>query len=181
MAESNLSLLAAEPDPGYGQLLAVLVRQRWWLLGVLGTTIFVSALYTLLSKPTFRSSMQLMSESNYRSRKADTGTGTPSFADSTVEIDNATQLNLMRSSQLLQRAVSQLKPRYSDINVDSLKSRLTVSQVMEQKGNDKISTSIFEIIYTDDDQYKTRDVLHSIQQVYQQYNLEQQKLRLTKD
>ncbi len=180
MAESNSHLLMAEPDPGYGQLLAVLVRRRWWLLGIFGATVMVSAIFTLFSKSTYRSSMQLMIESNYRSRKTDTGMGTPSFADSNVEIDNATQLNLMRSSQLLQRAVDQLEPRYRDIDVDQLKNNLTVSQVLEQKGNDKISTSIFEIVYTDQDSRKTRDVLQAIQQVYQQYNLEQQKLRLTK-
>jgi polysaccharide biosynthesis transport protein len=180
VAESNSHLLMAEPDPGYGQLLAVLVRQRWWVLGIFGATVLVSAIFTLSSKSTFRSSMQLMIESNYRSRKTDTGMGTPSFADSNVEIDNATQLNLMRSSQLLQRAVDQLKPRYQDLEVDQLKNNLTVSQVLEQKGNDKISTSIFEIVYTDHDSQKTRDVLQAIQQVYQQYNLEQQKLRLTK-
>jgi capsular exopolysaccharide synthesis family protein len=150
------------------------------VLGILGTTVLASAVFTLFSKPTYRSSMQLMIESNYRSRKAVTGTEAPSFADSNVEIDNATQLNLMRSSQLLQRAVAQLEPRYEDIDVDQLKNNLTVSQVLEQKGNDKISTSIFEIVYTDHDRQKTRDVLQAIQQVYQQYNLEQQKLRLTK-
>ncbi|MGV0024293.1 GumC family protein [Phormidesmis priestleyi] len=176
----NSHLLIAEPDPGYGQLLAVLVRRRWWVIGILGATVLASAIFTLFSKSTYRSSMQLMIESNYRSRKAETGTGTPSFADSNVEIDNATQLNLMRSSQLLQRAVDQLEPRYPDLDVDQLKNNLTVSQVLEQKGNDKISTSIFEIVYTAHDQQKTRDVLQAIQQVYQQYNLEQQKLRLTK-
>ncbi|KAM3093864.1 GumC family protein [Phormidesmis sp. 146-12] len=181
MAESNSHLLMSEPDPGYGQLLAVLVRRRWWVIGILGATVLISGVFTLFSKSTYRSSMQLMIESNYRSRKTDTGTtGTPSFADSNVEIDNATQLNLMRSSQLLQRAVDQLEPRYRDIEVDQLKNNLTVSQVLEQKGNDKIGTSIFEIVYIDSDRQKTQDVLQAIQQVYQQYNLEQQKLRLTK-
>lgn len=180
MADSNLQFVSTpEPDAGYGQLLAVLVRRRWWVAGVLGTTLLTSAVFTLFSKPTYRSSMQLLSESNYRSRKTDDGKA-PSFADSTVEVDNATQLNLMRSSQLLQRAVDRLKAQYPDVDVDTLKSQLTVSQITEQRGGDKISTSIFEIVYTDHDREKTRAVLQAIQQVYQQYNLEQQKQRLTK-
>ena len=181
MAQSPLNLIAAaDPDPGYGQLLAVLMRRRLWLIGGLGVSLLGATLFTLFSKPTFRSSMQLLSESNYRSRKTDANSGTPSFADSNVEIDNATQLNLMRSSQLLQRAVDQLKLKGSNLDVGDLQKGLTVSQVMEQRGNDKINTSIFEMVYTDHDRQQTQAVLQAIQQVYQQYNLEQQKARLTK-
>ena len=181
MAQSPLNLIAAaDPDPGYGQLLAVLMRRRLWLIGGLGVSLLGATLFTLFSKPTFRSSMQLLSESNYRSRKTDAKSGTPSFADSNVEIDNATQLNLMRSSQLLQRAVDQLKLKGSNLDVGDLQKGLTVSQVMEQRGNDKINTSIFEMVYTDHDRQQTQAVLQAIQQVYQQYNLEQQKARLTK-
>ena len=37
MAQSPLNLIAAaDPDPGYGQLLAVLMRRRLWLIGGLG-------------------------------------------------------------------------------------------------------------------------------------------------
>ena len=181
MAESHLNLTAAaDPDPGYGQLLSVLMRRRLWLIGGLGLSLIGAALFTLLSKPSFRSSMQLLSESNYRSRKTDANPATPSFADSNVEIDNATQLNLMRSSQLLQRAVDQLKLNGSDLDVGDLQKGLTVSQVIEQRGNDKINTSIFEMVYTGHDRQETQAVLQAIQQVYQQYNLEQQKARLTK-
>ncbi len=181
MAQSNLNLsAAADPDPGYRQLLSVLMRRRLWLIGGLGLSLLAATALTLSSKPTYRSSMQLMSESNYRSRKTDATANTPSFADSNVEIDNATQLNLMRSSQLLQRAVGQLKATDPDLEVADLKKGLTVSQVMEQRGNDKINTSIFDIAYVDHDRQKTQAVLQAIQQVYQQYNLEQQKLRLTK-
>ncbi len=181
MAESNLNLIAAaDPDPGYGQLLSVLMRRRLWLIGGLGLSLLAATALTLFSKPTYRSSMQLMSESNYRSRKTDATANTPSFADSNVEIDNATQLNLMRSSQLLQRAVDQLKTIDPDLEVTDLQKGLTVSQVMEQRGNDKINTSIFDIAYVDHDRQKTQAILQALQQVYQQYNLEQQNLRLTK-
>ncbi len=181
MAQSNLNLsAAADPDPGYGQLLSVLMRRRLWVIGGLGLSLLAAMALTLFSKPTYRSSMQLLSESNYRSRKTDANANTPSFADSDVEIDDATQLNLMRSSQLLQRAVDQLKTSDPDLTVDNLQKGLTVGQVMEQRGNDKINTSIFDIAYVDHDRQKTQAVLQALQQIYQQYNLEQQKSRLTK-
>lgn len=168
-----------EPDPGYGQLLGVLARRRVWFLGVLAGTVALAAVITLFLPTKFRSSMQMLIESNYQERRTGNDS-TPTFADSNVEIDSATQLNLMRSNQLLQRAVDQLKPRYSDLDVDRLRKNLTINQLQEQRGNEKVTTRVVEVTYTDIDRLKTREVLQTLQSVYQQYNLEQQRLRLTK-
>jgi len=61
-------MAAAETDPGYGQLFAVLMRRRFWLLGVLCSVLSVATILTLIAKPTYQSSMQLP-EPNYQEKK----------------------------------------------------------------------------------------------------------------
>jgi capsular exopolysaccharide synthesis family protein len=188
VAQSNLTFYNGNPslpqqvetEPGYGHLLNVLVRRRNWVLGILIATLAATAGATLVMRPTYRSTMQLMVDSNYRTRQASPENPSFSYADPNVEIDNATQLNVMRSAQLLQRAIDSLKPRYSDLTVEKLQKKLAVSTIQEQKGNEKVNTSIFQVTYTDNNRAKTRDVLMALQTVYEQYNVSQQKQRLTR-
>jgi polysaccharide biosynthesis transport protein len=176
---NNSALTTAEPDPGYGQLLAVLGRRKMWFIGVFFATLTTAATVTLVMRPTYRSSMQMMVESNYKERRSPNDTR-PSFADPNFETDAATQVNLMRSPELLERAIAQLKTRYPDLTVRKLTKRLAIAQVQEQRGNDKVPTSLVSIEYIEHDRVKTREVLKALQKVYQEYNLEQQRLRLSK-
>nr|WP_290223847.1 polysaccharide biosynthesis tyrosine autokinase [Trichocoleus desertorum] len=167
---------AAEADPGYGQLFAVLMRRRFWLLGVFSGVVSIAAILTFLAEPVYQSSMQLLVESNYQSKRGENGNAEMSFADARVEVDTATQLTLMRSSHLLQRAVKILKPEYPDITVAELQKSLVLTQLVE----DKVKTKVFEVVYTDSDPEKTKKVLQAIQKAYQDYNREQQRQRLAK-
>jgi capsular exopolysaccharide synthesis family protein len=176
---NNSALTTAEPDPGYGQLLAVLGRRKMWFIGVFFATLTTAATVTLVMRPTYRSSMQMMVESNYKERRSPNDTR-PSFADPNFETDAATQVNLMRSPELLERAIAQLKTRYPDLTVRKLTKRLAIAQVQEQRGNDKVPTSLVSLEYIEHDRVKTREVLKALQKVYQEYNLEQQRLRLSK-
>jgi polysaccharide biosynthesis transport protein len=183
VTQSNL-IPMADNDPGYGQLFAILMRRRLWLLGTfLGVTV-LALIFTLLQKPTHRSSMQLLVEPNYQSKRepGEKRTAESEFTDTNIEIDSATQINLMRSSGLLQRAVMLLKSDYSDITVEDVREALSVSQVVanDPSTNKKVNTKIFQIAYSDSDAIKTQRVLAALQKVYQDYNLEQQELRLTK-
>lgn len=172
----NNSYNPAEPEPGYGQLVSILIRRRFWLLSVLGVVLLISAILTLTAKPTYESSMQLLVEPNYQGKKGERSGSENDFADANVEIDNATQLNLMRSSQLLQKAVDLLKLQYPDLTVKNLKKSLSISQIQE----DDVNTKIFQASYTDHNPVKTETVLDTIKKVYLDYNREQQQLRLTR-
>ncbi|UBF27183.1 polysaccharide biosynthesis tyrosine autokinase [Kovacikia minuta CCNUW1] len=170
----NQSFGTIETDPGYGQLLSVLVRQRFWVMGVFVGVVTIAAVYSLLQRPIYQSSMQLLVEPNYQGKK-ESGTE-PSFADANVEIDNSTQLTQMKSSQLLQKAVDLLQPEYPKLDVDELQSSLALTQIEQ----DKVKTKIIQVLFTNHDPVKTQKVLMAIQQVYQDYNREQQKQRLAK-
>lgn len=176
VTESNFNA-AAETDPGYGQLFAVLMRRRLWLLGVLCGVLSIATVLTLTAKPTYESSMQLLIEPNYQGKK-ETGPADQEnrFADTNVEIDYATQINVMRSTLLLQRAADLLRPEYPNVTVDKIKKSLILTQVLE----DKVNTKIVQAVYTDNDPIKTQKVLEAVYTVYRLYNRQQQEQRLAK-
>jgi len=175
VTENNINSIA-ETEAGYGELFAVLIRRRFWLLSVLCIVLAGATAIALKEKPTYTSSMQLLVESNYQGKK-DSKTDNQ-FADSNVVIDNATQLSLMQGSQLIERAVKLLRPEYPGLDVEEIKKSLVVTQLVDEKA--KTETKIFEVTYTANNPTKTQKVLQVMQRVYRDYNREQQRLRLTK-
>jgi capsular exopolysaccharide synthesis family protein len=182
MSKSANPNLNMEAEVGYGQLLAVLLRRRFWLLSILATSVGATFVITILKQPTYQSTMQLLVEADYQGKHSDDSSN---FTDAKVSIDNATQISLLRSSSLLQRAMALLQPSYPTINpndsdsVASFKKALTVAQVgQEIPSTKKADTKIYQVTYTDHDPMKTQKVLKAMQKVYQEYNLEQQQLRL---
>ena len=93
-----------------------------------------------------------------------------------MEEDYATQLALMRSQQFVRRAAELLRSNYPEISAEDVGRGLTLTQVQEQK----VQTKIFGITYVSNDPFKALKVLEALKQVYQEYNLDQQKLRLTR-
>lgn len=168
-----------EQEPGYGQLFAVLIRRFPWLLLVLMASVGTAYAITKKTPPTYKSFMQLLVEPNYQGRRGDGGSSAENqFIDPNVEIDTATQLNLMLSTPLMQKVVNKLKPAYPDITVGKLKSSLVLDQIKAKE--DKVATKIFEAQFTDKDPVKTKKVLDAVQQVYLEYNKKQQNDRLKK-
>lgn len=167
-----------ETEPGYGQIFAVLIRRLPWFLVVFITCIAGAALITKRTPPTYKSSMQLLVKPNYEGNtKGAPNTGS-TFTDTNVVIDTATQLNIMQSSVLIQRAVDKLKPEYPDITAEQIQGALVLNQLRTREDN--LATNIFQADYTDTDPDKTQRVLNAIRQVYLEYNQQQQAERLRK-
>ncbi|WP_026082573.1 GumC family protein [Mastigocladopsis repens] len=182
MVQSSLSPYVnpvTESEPGYGQLFAVLIRRFPWFLAAFVASIAIAGVMTKRTPATYKSSMQLLVEPNYQGKQQGGGNGVETqFADANIEIDAATQINLMQSSRLLQKAVDQLKSEYPDMTVAELKSSLALEQIKTKEDN--VATKIFEVQYTDKDPVKTHKVLDVIQKVYLDYNIKQQDERLGK-
>jgi polysaccharide biosynthesis transport protein len=183
MIQTNRDV-AVDSDAGYGQIFSILFRRRFWFLGIFFSIVVIATILALLKPLSYKSSMQLLVESNYRGKaeEVDNSSG-QQFIDSNLakdEADNATQLNLMRSSRLLQKVVDLLKPEYPELTIKDIKGTLTVSQVVEEGKGGKVNTKIFEVAYSSDDPVMAQKVLEATKRVYQDYNLEQQKLRLSK-
>jgi polysaccharide biosynthesis transport protein len=169
-------------DVGYGQIFAILLRRRWWFIGGVVTSFAIASFVTWKQKPTFQSSMQMLIAPIYQGKQQRPNS---EFADTNVEIDPATQINLMQSTGLLQRALKLLQSDYPEFNSEDpnsvaiLKKGLVVGQVAGAKKSDS-PTKIFSVSYEDNDAVRTQAVLKALKKVYLEYNLEQQKLRLDK-
>lgn len=170
-----------DSDLGYGQLFSVLLRRKLWVLAPFVAAIALAALHSSRQNPSYVSSMQLLVESNYQSKKlGDEG----DFVDPNVAVDIATQLNLMRSSGLMRRAMISLRKQYPEMNpdnpaaVNAFREAIQLAQVGD--GKKDTATKIYQVVYTSDNPEKSQVVLEALKQVYLQYNLEQQKLRLAK-
>jgi capsular exopolysaccharide synthesis family protein len=175
-------------DLGYGQLLGVLWRRRFWLAGTFLAVLAVTIPWALMKQPLYMSKMQLLVESNYQS-KNDTRINhenqylTQEFTDYSVEIDYATQIKLMSSSYLLRKVVEKLNIQASQaeivILIEEIKNSLNVSQLIHEKDDKKgTDTKIIEATYVSDNYESSQKVLEAIQQVYIEYNVEQQEKRL---
>jgi polysaccharide biosynthesis transport protein len=166
-----------ESEPGYGQMLTVLVRRFPWFLLVFLSSTALAGIITLKTNPNFKSTMQLLIEPNYQGKKEGDGVENQ-FTDTNVVIDTATQLNLMQSSGLIQKAVDKLKSDYPNITVAEIKTSLVLTQIKTKEDN--VATKIFQVDYTGGNPEKTQKVLTAIRQVYVEYNKQQQDLRLQK-
>jgi polysaccharide biosynthesis transport protein len=175
-------------DLGYGQLLGILWRRRFWLGGVFLGVLAIAIPWALMKQPQYMSQMQLLVESNYQSKEDKKGTDSnqyleEEFADSSIEIDYATQLKLMRSSYLLEKVARKLNPQGSKAEITAivrqLKHSLSVSQVLDDSQSKKgTETKIIETSYVSENYKHSKKVLEAIKEVYVEYNVEQQEKRL---
>lgn len=179
MSQSNFELESS--DLGYGELFDIFWRRRFWFFSIFCAVLAISVPLALNKKPYYQSYMQMLVEPNYQ------GKTNPyveqEFTDTTVEVDYATQIKLLKSSKILEKAAEKLG-QFSEEEeaalVQGLKSALSVSQVTEESSSSKgtTQTKILQAVYTGSSPTQTQEVLQTIQEVYLEYNLEQQEKRL---
>ncbi len=182
MLQTNLNPqmnTAVEKEPGYGQIFSVLIRRLPWVLGIFMAAVAIAGVITVLTKPTYKSSMQILVESNYQGRGQKDGFGKQNeFTESYFVVDTVTQLNLMRTSGLIKKAIQELKADYPDMSLKQMHRSFVLTQVRDKE--DDVATKIFLAEYSDKDPVKTQKVLESVRQVYLDYNKKQQEQRLKK-
>lgn len=176
--------LEMDNDLGYGQLFAVLLRRKFWVLIPFFLSLIAAVVHSSRQEPEYVSSMQFLVQSNYRST---TKSPDATFVDPEVQVDIAGQIVVMQSTDLIRRAMFVIQEQYPglypEINPQDPRAFYAFKQAIEigQVSPDpkKASpTNIFQVEYTSNDDIKTQRVLQALQQVYQDYNLEQQKKRL---
>lgn len=171
------STLEPESEFGYGQLFGIIWRRRWWFLGVFSSAIALSVFFALREEPVYQSSMQLLVEPNFQEELDSSDLdGRPVEDSRSSNTDYATQLNLLRSETLLQRAVEQLQSQYPNLTVRDIQRSLNLFQLEEGD----TATRIFEANYVSDNPALAKQVLETLQKVYLDYNLERQESRLSR-
>ena len=178
----------SQNDAGYGQLFSTLWNRRAWFAGVFTGVLAIAVPLSLMKKPIFQSQMQVLPESNYQAKLARSN-GTQNqllesqFTDASVEIDYPTQLKVLKSSKILKRVIDKLGWELSATEemevIEELREAIVVAQIAELDADSKvIQTKIIQTIYYDESPVRSQQVLEAIQDVYLEYNLEQQKKRL---
>ncbi|MEH2300310.1 MAG: exopolysaccharide transport family protein [Nostoc sp.] len=172
------------------QLFTILLRHRFLILGVSCVVMSAASLLAVIAKPTYQSNMQILVSSNLS--EGAQSNNIPVDVDNQVTdsnsqvVDSATQMKLMLSSKLLQKAVNLLHSDYpnitlEDINGQTERNKKTSLEVTPEEGGigaNKVFSQVFKVSFDDDDPVKAQRVLQSLQKVYQNYNKEQQKERL---
>ena len=164
-----------EPEFGYRQLVAALIRRKFWFLGVFSTVLLGALVMSLRQELTYESTMQLIVEPNYR-QDYDPSEENQSPSDRQRETDYVTQLKLMRNHDLLQTAANSLAGVYPDLEATQIDQGLAIRQVEE----DGVETRIVSVAYSDTSPQKAQQVLEALKLAYQDYSLMQQSQRLSR-
>lgn len=172
------------------QLSTILLRRRLLILGVSCIVMSATSLLAFIAKPSYQSNMQILVNSNLS--EGTQSNDIPQRADikvtnsSSQVVDSSTQMKLMLSSKLLQKAVDLLHSDYpnitlEDINGQTEQNKKALLKVIPEEGGiraNKVFSQLFKVSFNDDDPVKTQRVLQALQEVYQNYNKEEQKERL---
>lgn len=187
MNENNLEFDSSN-DLGYGDLFAKLWHRRFWFVGVFTGVLAIGIPLSLAKTPIYQSYIQILAEPNYQSKKVDSRNNNSyleqEFTDIKIEIDYATQIKVLKSSEILKRVVEKLDLANSKTSVEEateyLRSAISVYQVADEQGssNKASATKVIQTDYVGTSPAQTKKVLEAIQEVYLDYNLEQQEKRL---
>jgi polysaccharide biosynthesis transport protein len=172
------------------QLPTILLRRRFLILGVSCVVMSAASVLAVIAKPTYQSNMQILVSSNLsegaQSNNIPLGVDNQVTDFNSQVVNATTQMKLMVSSKLLQKAVNLLHSDYPDLTLQDINGQKEQSQkapikvTREDKAveNNKVFNQVFEVSFNDDDPVKAQRVLQALQKVYQNYNKEQQKERL---
>ncbi|MEH2317058.1 GumC family protein [Nostoc sp.] len=172
------------------QLSTILLRRRFLILGVSCVVMSAASLLAVIAKPTYQSNMQILVSSNLsqgaQSNNIPVGAETQVTDSNSQVIDSTTQMKLMLSSKLLQKAVNILYSDYSNITLEDINSQtehkkkasLEVTPEEGGIGANQVFSQVFKVSFNYDDPVKAQRVLQALEKVYQNYNKEQQKERL---
>ncbi|NJK56505.1 MAG: polysaccharide biosynthesis tyrosine autokinase [Pleurocapsa sp. SU_5_0] len=188
---------------GYGELFSKLWHRRLWFIGAFTGVLAIAVPLALIKPPIYQSDLQILAESNYQSKEITNGYDNQylekQFADASIEMDYATQLRVLTSSEILARVLNKLginSPQESmalnklglrNLEEDSMteilesfRESLSIYQVMDEgtESNEETETKVIQVSYFGTSPTGTRKVLKAIQEVYLEYNLEQQEKRL---
>lgn len=172
------------------QISTILLHQRWLIFGISCIVISVTSLGAVVTKPKYQSSMQIMVSSHLdeslRSGKISEEGNSELNRHDILSADYTTQMRLLVSYKLVQKAVNLLHRDYPDLTIDEIKgsgenvgkSALEINSLENISLSNHVSSQVFIVSFKDRDPVKTKRVLQALQKVYQDYNIEQKEQRL---
>ncbi|MBW4506933.1 MAG: polysaccharide biosynthesis tyrosine autokinase [Scytonematopsis contorta HA4267-MV1] len=162
---------AEENDQGLRNLLGFLKRRGLVIVGV-ATVIMGGMTYlTLTQKAEYQGSFRLLvepvKEENTNLNKL---TDTNTEVGGKQNLDYETQIQVLKSPELMNEIANNLKVKYPEINYDYL-ARFLIIQRLNQ-------TKVIEVTYRSDDKKKIKPVLDRVAETYLKYSLEKRQSKL---
>ena len=167
----------AQDELNLRQLLTVVRRRAWVIVGVAIATTSAIAFWTISQTPKYEGKFQLLvepvTEEGNLNKLTQVRGGNNELPASALDYD--TQIQVLRSANLMAPIVEEihkLDKRYNDVSYDSLISngQLVISR-LEQ-------TKILEVRYRDTDPDKVKFVLHQVARGYLRYSLQARQTNL---
>ncbi|TBR61384.1 chain-length determining protein [Westiellopsis prolifica IICB1] len=186
----KLVLFSQKDTANIKHISTILVRRRFWILGISCVVISVAGLLALKAKPTYQSSMQLLVGSGITEDETASNlsinTSKNTFDSTFNGVEYNPQLGLIFSSKLIQKAVDSLRSEYPDLTVEDIKGKhknsqsrpLGITVIDAGAGSSQVLGQVFELSFESDDPLKAQKVLQALQNVYKDYELQQRKQRL---
>ncbi|MEI6371286.1 MAG: Wzz/FepE/Etk N-terminal domain-containing protein, partial [Nostocales cyanobacterium ELA608] len=172
------------------KIVPIAIYHRWFILGVSCTVMSVTSLLAITTKPTYQSYMQILV--SYNSSESSSINGIEKSAKDLSKlqlstIDYSSQLKLMSSDKLLQKAVNLLHANYPQMMVKDIynhsqmvnNSSFAITQLPVESGVSQNLSQIFLFSFTDKDPLKTKRVLQALEKVYKDYNADQKNQRIS--
>ena len=168
-----------EPDElNLRQLLGMIRRRALVIAGVSIAVTSAIAFWTMNQTPRYEGKFQLLVEPVTEQGNLDNLTqilgsqNNQSSRKSSSSLDYDTQIQVLRSPNLMSPIIEEIEKRYKDVNYDSLlgSNQLTISQLEE--------TKILEVRYRDTDPKKVQFVLHQVARGYLRYSLRERQTNL---
>ncbi|MEQ9552207.1 MAG: polysaccharide biosynthesis tyrosine autokinase [Coleofasciculus sp. G3-WIS-01] len=161
-----------EPDEWTLRQLVNVIRRR--ALVIAGVAIAVTSgisFWTLNQTPKYESKFQLLVEPVTKEGDLDRLTEVVGGGDGrNSALDYDTQIQVLRSPQLMDAIVQEIQKHYPEVSYDSLMGQLIVSRLGE--------TKILEGRYRDTEPERVRRVLHEVARGYLRYSLQERQLNL---
>lgn len=148
------------------------LRRRAILCGSVAAAVTVSmGVWTLSQTPIYEGRFQLLVEPVTADRKLSSQLAQPSQAELPVTgLDYDTQIQVLRSPQLMQPIVKELQSRYPSLSYGALVGGMSVTRLQD--------TKILEIRYRDSDPEKIQFVLNQLSESYLRYSLQERQTNL---
>ncbi|MFM7406327.1 MAG: GumC family protein [Cuspidothrix sp.] len=158
------------PDTGdVRQILEILKRRSLFIAGISVAVNGAVTYSTLKQEPIYQGNFQILVEPV----NEDTSLGKVSLLDSNIakpSLDYETQIQVLKSPELLHSVIKNLQKSYPDINYNSLIQDLTIRRFG--------ATKVIEVSYKSHDKTKIKVVLDTISKFYLNYSLDKRQTKL---
>ncbi|MGB5962207.1 MAG: polysaccharide biosynthesis tyrosine autokinase [Coleofasciculaceae cyanobacterium] len=155
------------------QLLVVFRRRAWVIGGVAIATTAAIAFWTFNQTPKFEGKFQLLVEPVTEEGNLNKLTGTnPGAVADASGLDYDTQIQVLRSANLMTPILAEINKKYQDVSYDSL---LNSGQLVINRLD---LTKILEVRYRDTDPDKIKFILHQVARGYLRYSLQARQTNL---